>query len=223
MRYSAKILLPIVVTAALVLGSSPNASAQIARRTAGITLRGSAWGWPDGQQRLVWATTDRHTYYHGEGVGGWISFMSRASDQVLVELSLGAVVRQVEEVEHPGGTDTYVEALVPLLIGARYFPLESGRRDALGPYVSFGAGPYWAADITTLERPSEDDVTVDSRHEFGGYLGAGMDFMFTDWVGLNIDVKRHWVDFPGRDAYSGFEYGMGLQFMWGNQGRRRHR
>ncbi|HSG48937.1 MAG TPA: outer membrane beta-barrel protein [Longimicrobiales bacterium] len=223
MSYHAKFLLPLAATAALVLALPSNASAQLSRRTTGITLRGTAWGLPNGQQRLAWGSTDRHTYFDGEGLGGWISFISRASDQVFIELSLGGVVRTVEEVQHAAGTDTYVEALVPLLVGARYFPLESRRSNPLRPYLSFGAGPYWAADITTVDRPSDDDVTVDSQHEFGGYLGAGMDFMFTDWIGLNFDVKRHYVDFPGRDEYSGFEYGMGLQFMWGSQRRsRRH-
>lgn len=224
MSHSARALLPLVATAALVLGLPPsNAEAQVSRRTAGIMVRGSAWGWPDAHRRLVWGSTDRHTYFDGEGVGGWISFLSRAGDRVFVEVSLGGVVRRVEEVEHAAGTDTYVEALVPVLVGARYFPFESRRGSALRPYLSFGGGPYWAADITTLERPFDDEVDVDSQHEFGGYLGAGMDFMFSDWVGLNFDVKRHFVDFPGRDAYDGLEYGLGLQFMWGDQGRRRHR
>jgi len=221
MSHHAKVLLPIIVTAALFSGSL-DAGAQVHRRTTGITLRGGAWGgWPEGNRPLVFGSGDQLSYFDGDGVGGWISFVSRMNDNVLVELSLGAVVRSVEELHHSAGTDAYVEALVPLLLGTRVFPFEPTRSSALRPYLSFGAGPYWMADITSIETFSDHDVTVDSRSELGGYLGVGADFMISDWFGLNFDVKRHYVDFQAHHEYSGYEVLMGLQFMWGD--RYRHR
>jgi outer membrane protein W len=142
-------------------------------------------------------------------------------DHVLLELSLGAVVRTVEELKHSEGTDTYVEALVPLLLGGRFHPIPAHRGHSFLPYLSVGGGPYWAADILSTSTSVKDRVTVDSRHQFGAYVGGGIDLMFTNWVGLNMDVKRHYVDFNTGNEHSGYEYALGLQFMWGT--RKRHR
>jgi len=214
MSNKAKVLL--FAAAAAVLCVPSEAAAQVSRRTAGIVVRGSFWGLPQGHPQLIWTRVDEHTLFDGNGAGGWVSFLSRASDQLFLEVSLGTVVRTVEEVRRPAGTDTYVEALVPFLWGVRFLPLDPHGVGALRPYMSLGIGPYWAMDVLETETSSTHDVSIDSEHEFGGYLGAGVDFMFTDWFGLNFDVKRHYVDFRGRDDYGGFEYGIGLQFMWGD-------
>jgi hypothetical protein len=220
MSNRAKVILVAAVAAALCVPSG--VTAQVSRRTAGIALRGSFWGLPDGRPQLIWTSVDEHTLFAGSGAGGWISFQSRASDQVFLEVSLGTVVRTVEEVRRPTGTDTYVEALVPLLWGVRFLPIEPRGDGAVRPYFSAGIGPYWALDVLDIETGTSHDVSVDSEHRFGGYLGGGVDLMFTDWLGLGFDVRRHFVDFRRRDDYGGFEYGMGLQFMWGDRrpGRR---
>lgn len=205
---------------AAALTASVDGSAQVSRRSAGVILRGSAWSLPDGQGRLVWQSDDRHTLYDGAGLGGSISFIGDVGPFLAFELSLGAVVRRVEEVKHALGTDTYVAATVPLLAGIRFYPLESHRRSAFLPYVSAGGGPYWVGDVVELDSGSTEDVTTDFRHQVGGYLGAGVDFVITDWFGLNFDVKRHWVDFRTHYECSGLEYGAGLMFLWGHRHRR---
>lgn len=203
-----------------VVVAAGGASAQVARRTAGITLRGSVWDLRQGQQRLIWQSDEQHRLFDGDGAGGWISFTARASSNLALELSLGGVVRRMEEVKHAQGTDKYTEALVPLLIGGRIYPFVPRRGTPLLLYVSAGAGPYWMGDIVEIDRGSDEDVSVDGRYLFGGYLGAGVDFMFTDWMGLNIDMKRHYVDFTADQEHSGLEFAAGLTFMWGDHLRR---
>jgi len=215
MSQRVNVLFPLVAMAMLLFAHS-HASAQVSSRTAGISLRGATWGWPEGQQQLVWTGGEHYTSFDSEGVGGWISFVSRAADQVFVELSLGGLVRTVEEVQRPLGTETYVEALVPLLLGARVFPFEPDHSGALRPYVSLGAGPYWMLDILALETPEHDDVAVNSEYDFGGYLGVGVDFMISDWFGLNLDFRQHFVDFSNHHEYSGSEFALGVQFLWGD-------
>lgn len=61
----------------------------------------------------------------------------------------------------------------------------------------------------------EEEVTINSKLKAGGYAGGGLDFMLTSWFGLNLDVKYHFVDFNSNSDFSGYEYGLGLQFMWG--------
>ena len=216
MAQRVKVLLPLLAVGAL-LFMPGDAATQVSSRTTGITLRGAARGWPDSRERLVWLGGAEHTYFDSEGVGGWISFFSRATDELFLEISFGGLVRSVEEVKWAEGTETYVEALVPVLLGARAYPFEPSRHKSLRPYLSFGAGPYWMTDIESVETLSRDDFSVDARHAFGGYLGAGVDFMLTDWLGLNVDFRQHYVDFRRSHEYSGSEYAVGMQFMWGNR------
>jgi len=99
----------------------------------------------------------------------------------------------------------------------RFLPIEPHGGEGLRPYLSAGIGPYWAMDVLDMESGPSHDVSIDSEHRFGGYVGAGVELMLTDWLGLGFDVRRHYVDFRGREDYGGFEYGMGLQFMWGDR------
>jgi len=200
---------------AAVLVASMNVSAQVSRRSAGLILRGSAWSLPDGQGRLVWQSDDQHTLYEGAGLGGSISFVGRVSPLLALELSLGAVVRRVEEVRHELGTDTYVAATVPLLVGLRFHPVPSRRGVGILPYLSVGGGPYWVGDVVELDAGGSEQVTTDFRHQLGGYVGGGVDFMITGWLGLNFDVRRHFVDFRTHYERSGLEYSTGLMFLWG--------
>lgn len=106
--------------------------------------------------------------------------------------------------------------VVPVLLGMRYHLFSPQNRSNIRPYVAFGAGPYWFADIFVHEEYwDEEEVTINSKLKAGGYAGGGLDFMLTSWFGLNLDVKYHFVDFNSNSDFSGYEYGLGLQFMWG--------
>lgn len=206
-------LLTLAAVSILALGPSAS-SAQLSRRSSGITVRGVAWNLGTDRDRLVWEKGDDYSHFDGDGLGGWISFIGRMHDQFLLEVSLGTVIGRVDEVKLGDRTDTTVEALVPLLLGGRVYPIPSNRGGQFLPYLSLGGGPYWALDIESSTSEARDEVSWDSRCHLGGYLGGGIDLMFTDWIGFNLDLKRHFADFDTRDQHSGFEYGFGLQFMW---------
>ena len=105
---------------------------------------------------------------------------------------------------------------MPVLVGMRYHLLSPRNSGALRPYFAFGAGPYWVADILVENYYDRDKARVESELFAGGYLGGGLDFMIFNWFGLNFDVRRHFVSFDTHNEHSGYEYGLGLQFMWGN-------
>lgn len=213
---------PLVAALLAVASMFPAVTAgQISRRSAGLVVRGGAWSMSEGQGRLVWTSDDEHTLYDGAGLGGWIAFIGRVGPHVSFELSLGTVVRTVEEVKHAQGTDTYVEGVVPVLAGLRFLPLAHPGGTSVVPYLSFGAGAYWVGDVVDTEWVGGDDTSVDFEARFGGYLGVGVDVMITDWFGLNFDLKRHFVDLRANHELSGVELGGGLAFYWGRRGRSR--
>jgi outer membrane protein W len=117
------------------------------------------------------------------------------------------------------GENVEVTALTPVLLGLRHILFSVHNPSALQPYITLGAGPYWLHDVKVRDRYYEDEVTVKSKVKPGAYAGAGMDFMLASWVGLNFDVKYHFVDFNVNHDYSGFDYGLGFSFMWGRYGK----
>lgn len=192
------------------------AQAQIEPRATGIGLRGSYWDMNSAPDRIVITDYQRYHAVEGGGAGGWISFFSRTSENWFMEFNLGAISREIESVSRFDGQDTRVMTVVPVLLGMRYHLFSPQSRSNIRPYVAFGAGPYWFADIFVHEEYwDKEEVTINSKLKAGGYAGGGLDFMLTSWFGLNLDVKYHFVDFNSNSDFSGYEYGLGLQFMWG--------
>ena len=206
----------IATAAAMILAHSSRAAAQMKPRAAGIAVRGSYWDMDNSATLVRVSDFSNRQVINTGGAGVWLNFFSRTSDNWYLEFNLGGVATVVEDVVHAEGEDVHVTAVVPVLLGMRYQFLSPDNQSALRPYFSFGAGPYWLADILVKDRYDEDEVTIDARLKSGGYAGGGLDFMITDWFGLNFDVKYHFVGFNAKGENSGYEYGLGIQFRWGN-------
>ena len=219
-RQSTLVLVAIVMA---LCSCSTNLQAQPPVRSTGIGVRGSYWKMNDSPAQII--ATD-YANYHAVDIGnagGWIFFLSRMSDQSFFEFSLGGVGSVRSESHSIFGEDVEVTAVTPLLMGFRLnlFPMYS--ESALQPYLAFGGGPYWLHDINVTERFDHDEAVVKSRVKGGAYAGGGMNFMMNSWLGVNFDVKYHFVDFNVNHDYSGVEYGLGLVLMWGNYDTHRRR
>lgn len=193
-----------------------SAQAQHTPRSTGLVVRGSFWDMNEGPDHI--RIIDRPHYHavEGGGAGGWLTLLSRTSDYWFMEFSLGGISREIASVSRIDGQDTQVMTVVPVLLGMRFYPLPAQNRSNLRPYLAAGGGPYWFADVFVREEYFHDEeVNVDTELKPGGYLGGGLDFMLTSWLGLNFDAKYHFVDFNANSDFSGYECGFGLQFMWG--------
>ena len=89
------------------------------------------------------------------------------------------------------------------------------RYDYLSVNSEFGGGPYFLTDIRVRETFYDEEVNISTVLKPGVYAGGGLDFMLNSWFGLNFDVKYHVIDFDVSHEQTGFEYGLGIQFMWG--------
>ncbi|MDZ7289009.1 MAG: hypothetical protein ONB44_01375 [candidate division KSB1 bacterium] len=184
-------------------------------RSTGIGLRGSYWNMNNGPVQIIVSEYPAYTSVDFGNAGGWMYFFSRVEAQTFFEFSLGAVGNIKSESITPFREDVDVTAVTPVLLGFRHNLLSIHSPSALQPYIAYGAGPYWLHDVKIRNRYYEDEVTVKSKVKPGAYAGAGMNFMLASWVGLNFDVKYHFVDFNVNHDYSGFDYGLGFSFMWG--------
>ncbi len=204
------IVLAVIVTAQCALAWPP-------LRSTGIGVRGCYRDLNNREPYLTLHTTDQTVMLDTEGGGGWVFFFSRISENTFMEFSLGAVAAISNYHE-----DYYVEEVDVTTVSAATLGLRSqlftyDYYNAFKPYVTGGLGPYWIHDVHVVDYDygEEERVTVASRVRRGAYLGGGVDFMLNSSLGINFDVRYHFVNMSAKHEYSGFEYGIGVVLMWG--------
>ncbi|MBN2010120.1 outer membrane beta-barrel protein [candidate division KSB1 bacterium] len=194
---------------------SGQASAQL--KSTSIGCRGSFWHMNDQTNSVhVSSRWGDESSVHTGGGGGWLILASRLSDMSWLEVQVGAV-GQMDKLETTNYTREEFEGYVitPLLFGVRYEFMSPRNRTALIPYVGFGAGPYWISKVQGHNDIMEDEVNIDTNLKPGGYLGGGMNFRLASWCAFNFDMKYHFIDFDKNYDRSGFDYGIGMNFYWG--------
>jgi outer membrane protein W len=203
--------------AAVIMTLFPAAAFAQSRATA-IGFRGTYWDMANQPGGISVRQNGGVTNINVGSGGGWLYFYSRVSDGWLFEFSLGVAGKAKTEDQDFWGENVEVNAVTPVLLGFRHNLLPYNTQSDLQPYLSFGAGPYWINDIKVRDRYYGDDeeVYVKSKVKPGGYAGGGLNFMLGNWVGLNFDIKYHFVDFRKAHPNSGYEYGLGFFFTWGH-------
>lgn len=207
-----------ILSGLLLIAQQPApASAQISPKTTGLGLYGSYWNMRGHTAGVYVRNTLTDDLIRLGGAGGWLHFFSRTGDYWFLELRLGGVADVIEQHEGFAGEETRVLAVAPVLLGLRHSLLSPHSSSALRPYIAFGGGPYWIAEVLVREnRYEEEEVSVDSELHPGAYAGGGLEFMLSSNFGLNFEIKHHFVDFNVHNEHSGYEYAVGVQFYWGD-------
>lgn len=205
----------VTIGVVILLALSVDYSAAYDLKATGIGLRGTFWQLNNSYSRFVVTNDMGETSVHTGTGGGWLFLLARINPSLLFELGLGAVGKVEEETIDYFNTDVDVQAITPLLLGLRLELFAPTHPSSLRPYLSVGGGPYWVSTIKVRDRLMEEEVSVETKLKRGGYLGAGTNFMITNWFALNFDLKYHFINFNTKHANSGFEYGLGVSFMWG--------
>lgn len=194
-------------------------------RKAGIGFRGTHWKM-SASSDMVHVTAQPHqaNVDLGNG-GGYLYFFSRINDNTFMELTLGAVGKVKTHNEYFWGEEVDVNAVTPVLLGFRHDLMSYDTNSSLLPYFTLGVGPYWLNDIYVKDDyfGVEEEVQIKTTAKIGGYAGGGVNFMFTDWFGLNFDARYHFINFNVNNANSGWEYGLGFFFTWGKYKNKIHR
>jgi len=189
--------------------------AQSEVKSTGIGVRGSYWKMSNKPTQIVVKNYGEDATVNIGGAGGWLYLFSRINYNLSLELSVGATARVEEETNDYHNTEADVFTIMPVLLGLRYDLFSPQNRTSLQPYIAFGAGPYWMTNVFVKEQFDEEEVTLNTDLERGGYVGGGFNFMLSDWFAVNFDVKYHFIDFNVNHEYSGYEYGLGISVMWG--------
>ena len=206
----------ILITLFFMASAIPAMSNESDRRTSGIILRGTYWQTAtDGFAVTVSNNFFDETVSVGS-YGGWIFFFSQIGDKSYLECGLGSIGQVQKESNWFESDEVNVEGMVPLTFGLRYHLLPVRHHSALQPYVTAGGGPCWKVNVNVLDRfLGDEEVSVKSKVKPGMYAGCGVGIELASWFVLDFDMKYHLVGFDFDDNFSGFEFGMGLGFVWG--------
>ena len=104
--------------------------------------------------------------------------------------------------------DTW-SVIVPITIGVSIAPLPD---NPFQPYAMAGIGAYLGftgQDILKMSEQNEPDDT-ETYARFGFYLGAGVDFLFSEDFGLSLAVKYQFIEFQ-EALFTGHKDMTGLQ------------
>jgi len=205
----------VTISTIFIILFSVNLLAQREVKSTGIGLRGTYWKMTSDPSQITITEHWNHTSVSTGSGGVWLYLISRLNYNMLFELSLGAIGKVEEETIYYTHTDVDVFAVTPILFGLRLELVSPESRSALKPYLSLGGGPYWFSTVQVEERLYEEEVKIETDLKRGGYLGGGANFLLSDWFAINFDVKYHFIDFSKKHENSGYEYGIGVSFLWG--------
>jgi len=205
----------VFISTLLLLLFSIELLAQRKVKSTGLGLRVTYWNLTNNANQLKVVTSMDRSSVSAGNAGGWLFLTSRLNPGTLFEISLGAIGNVQEESYYYMQSDTDVFMVNALLFGIRMELVAPQSQGALKPYLSLGAGPYWFSTIQANQQLYEQQVKIDTAYQPGGYLGAGTNFLLADWLAINFDLKYHFIDFNVKHEYSGYEYGIGITFLFG--------
>ncbi|UCE07761.1 MAG: hypothetical protein JSW07_06935 [bacterium] len=200
---------------AVLIFSFSNIFAQQEVKSTGIGLRGSFWKLSNQSTQIIVSEYGENATLNIGGAGVGIYLFSRMDNNLFIEFSLGLIGGVEGESTSYMNENVDVFAVAPLLLGLRYNLLSPLNQSALQPYISFGGGPYWMTYIKVRDEIYGEEVTIKTDLKRGAYAGGGFNFILTSWLAANFDMKYHFINFNVKNEHSGFEYGLGINFMWG--------
>jgi len=145
------------------------------------------------------------------GVSGKLMYNFYPDENYAFNVSVGAMAVDVKV----SAFNEYSSIIVPLMMGMKYYFVQSSQSNPFKPYVAGSMGILFG---------NESSVKILSVQEhtesaMGGYAGIGSDIILGSLVKLNADIGYNlFTDFSeeigSRKNYSGPEFSMGLGFMF---------
>ena len=207
-----------IIFAVFLISINSEIFAQGISRSNGLGLRVGFWNITNHPTRISMINYGENASVDIGGAGAWLYFFSRVCDDWFLELNLGTIGGVHEEHTDYIIGNVETTAIVPFLFGLRHDLLSPKLPTSLQPYLTVGAGPYWTASIKTKNQSFfKTEQTMDSDLKYGAYAGGGLNLLITSWLALNFDLKYHFVEFEFEKGYSGLEFGMGFNVMWGKK------
>lgn len=206
----------LMVTAAALMMLASSTQAQSLNKRHQLEIRMGMWNQVTDTRTEV-NTDPFATSVKASGFAGGLSYGHWLQENLALNISVGAMMAEVETYENTISQSTRIALVSPVLFGLKYYFPRSTYHSSVRPFVKAAVGPY-----TGYQEKSESGVVVivESRSEsvMGGQLGGGVDFILGSHFLTGIAFAYNFIDdfqepIGGSRNYSGPEIEFGLSLL----------
>jgi len=132
-----------------------------------------------------------------------------------VTLSVGFLSAQAISNVSISGVNSTASAVVPVLLGMRYYAFNPAPDDAVRPFASGAIGVFIGSQSSSTIG-SQQSVSATT---FGGQVGVGIDFLLSNYVKLGVGVKYNAMSnfttpIGARRNYNGADVSLGIGYIF---------
>jgi opacity protein-like surface antigen len=202
-----------IIIALLLLSSISWAQEYVLKGRSALELNFGFWGGAKASNSVTMngiqseATTN--------GFSGSILFSHWIQEQMSVTLSGGLLAGEASSTVSASAIGQRASAIVPILIGVRFYFLSPVQDDAVRPFVSTAVGAYVGSEAsnTILTQSAHSEST------YGGQVGAGIEFLFSNHIKMGASVRYNMMsDFStpigARYNYNGADASIGIGYIF---------
>jgi outer membrane protein W len=149
------------------------------------------------------------------GFSGTLLYSHWIQEQLSVTLSAGFLAGEASSTISPMTVNQRASAIVPILLGVKYYFLSPAQDDAVRPFVSTALGVYIGSEASnTIVTQNAHTETV-----YGGQFGLGLDFLLSNHFKMCVSARYNMMsDFStpvgARSNYNGAEASIGIGYIF---------
>ena len=204
----------------LAVAASTHTSAQSLDKRHQIELRLGGWSQVTDSRTAVGpggveTTVSSNGFIGGLAYGHWLQ------EDLAFRISAGMMAASMDVEASVSGVDTEFAAVLPFLVGMRYYLPKSTRREQFRPFLGIGAGTFVGGQEITR---TGFVVVVESRTEvaFGAEFEAGVGILLSRKVMATVALAYDLMtDFEhpigGSSNYSGPQMTLGISLLMGGR------
>jgi outer membrane protein W len=149
------------------------------------------------------------------GFNGRMAYSYGLRDYLALTLSAGFLGGEASASTGSGGTTEEASAVMPVLMGMKYYVPEPLPGEVVRPFIAVSVGPYFGfeANSTLFQQEARAETVIGAR------LAAGVDFVLGRHFKLGVDVGYNAMSnfsepIGARKNYNGADFSMGFGFMF---------
>lgn len=153
------------------------------------------------------------------GVLGGVMYGHWLKEDVALTFSISGMALDISTETGVSGVISETSAVSSMLMGVKYYFVNSSLNEAVRPYMKLSTGPFIGSQSNEIVAES---IIVESRTEFafGGQIGAGIDFItsrnFMIGIGGAYNLMTDFSDpIGGSKNFSGPEFAFEFSWLFG--------
>jgi outer membrane protein W len=211
MKISKRTLL--LVLYLIIIASVSTAQDLFLKGRSAIELNLGLWGGAKASNTV--AVTGIQSEAKTGGFAGGLGYSYWLREHLAVTVTASLLRAQASTSVSISNVTQQASAVIPLLLGIRYYVPEPDSSTSVRPFLSAAIGPYFGSEAknTFLSQEARTETAL------GGHLGVGIDFFLGNHFKIGANVGYHLMaDFEttvgARKNYNGADFTLGIAYIF---------